>query len=57
MADHLTERLFLKDGDVVEVVSDTQANVILMDDWRTPSTKRAVRIATTGASLLISRRD
>ena len=32
MADHLHKRLFLKDGDVVEVNSDTQANVILMDD-------------------------
>jgi len=32
MSDHLHRRLFLKDGDVVEVHSDTQANVILMDD-------------------------
>ncbi len=32
MAAHLSKRLFLKDGDVVEVYSDTQANVILMDD-------------------------
>ncbi len=32
MADHLHKRLFLKYGDVVEVDSDTQANVILMDD-------------------------
>jgi len=32
MSDHLYNRLFLKDGDVVEVDSDTQANVTLMDD-------------------------
>lgn len=32
MADHLHNRLFLKDGDVVEVGCDTQANVLLMDD-------------------------
>jgi uncharacterized protein DUF1883 len=32
MADHLQKRLFLKHGDVVEVESDTQANVLLMDD-------------------------
>jgi len=32
MADHVHSRLFLKDGDVVEVDSDTQANVILLDD-------------------------
>jgi len=32
MGDHLHKRLFLKDGDAVEVDSDTQANVILMDD-------------------------
>ena len=32
MAVHLHKRLFLKDGDVVEVDSDTQANVLLMDD-------------------------
>jgi len=32
MADHLHKRLFLKDGDAVEVDSDTQANVVLMDD-------------------------
>jgi hypothetical protein len=32
MADHLQKRLFLKDGDAVEVDCDTQANVILMDD-------------------------
>ena len=32
MSDHLHKRLFLKDGDVVEVDSDTQANVLLMDD-------------------------
>jgi hypothetical protein len=32
MSDHLHKRLFLKDGDVVEVDSNTQANVILMDD-------------------------
>ncbi|MCX6843545.1 MAG: DUF1883 domain-containing protein, partial [candidate division WOR-3 bacterium] len=33
MADHLHKRLFLKDGDLVEVDSDTQANVTLMDDY------------------------
>ena len=32
MANHLHNRLFLRDGDVVEVNSDTQANVHLMDD-------------------------
>ena len=32
MSDHLCKRLFLQDGDVVEVDSDTQANVLLMDD-------------------------
>ena len=32
MADYLHQRLFLQDGDVVEVDSDVQANVILMDD-------------------------
>jgi Domain of unknown function (DUF1883) len=32
MADHLHQRLFLKQGDVVEVDSNTQANVTLMDD-------------------------
>ena len=32
MSDHLQSRLFLKDGDVVEIDSDTQANVTLMDD-------------------------
>jgi hypothetical protein len=32
MSDHLHNRLFLKDGDVVEVDCDTEANVILMDD-------------------------
>jgi len=32
MPNHLHKRLFLKDGDVVEVNSDTQANVILVDD-------------------------
>jgi len=32
MANHLHSRLFLKQGDVVEVASDTQANVTLMDD-------------------------
>jgi hypothetical protein len=32
MSDHLHKRLFLKDGDVVEVLSDTQANVIMMGD-------------------------
>jgi len=32
MSDHLHSRLFLKDGDVVEVHSDTQANVILTTD-------------------------
>jgi len=32
MSDHLHKRLFLKEGDVVEVNSDTQANVTLMDD-------------------------
>ena len=32
MADHLNKRLFLNNGDVVEIDSDTQANVRLMDD-------------------------
>lgn len=32
MSDHLHQRFFLNDGDLVEVMSDTQANVILMDD-------------------------
>ena len=32
MSDHLHNRLFLKDGDVVEVDSDTQASVVMMDD-------------------------
>ena len=32
MSDHLHKRMFLKDGDAVEVESDTQANVVLMDD-------------------------
>ena len=32
MSDHLHKRLFLKDGDVVAVTCDTQANVLLMDD-------------------------
>jgi hypothetical protein len=32
MPDHLQKRLFVKSGDVVEVDSDTQANVLLMDD-------------------------
>jgi hypothetical protein len=32
MSDHLHSRLFLKEGDVVEVNSDTQANVILTTD-------------------------
>jgi hypothetical protein len=32
MHDHLHERLFLRDGDLVEVNSDTQANVTLLDD-------------------------
>ena len=32
MANHLHNRMFLKDGDVVEVDCDTQANVTLMDD-------------------------
>jgi len=32
MGDHLHKRLFLKDGDVVEVNCDTQANVLLLDD-------------------------
>lgn len=32
MSDHRHKRLFLKDGDVVEVESDTKANVLLMDD-------------------------
>jgi len=32
MSDHLCKRLFIQDGDVVEVSSDTQANVLLMDD-------------------------
>jgi hypothetical protein len=32
MPDHLHRRLFLKSGDVVEVDSNTQANVLLMDD-------------------------
>lgn len=32
MVANLHNRLFLKDGDVVEVDCDTQANVILMDD-------------------------
>jgi hypothetical protein len=32
MSDHLHNRLFLKEGDVVEVDCDTQANVTLMDD-------------------------
>lgn len=32
MADHLHKRLFMKDGDVVEVACDTQANVLLMTD-------------------------
>ena len=33
MSDHLHKRLFLKHGDVVEVDCDTQANVLLMDDF------------------------
>lgn len=32
MSTHLHKRLFLKDGDVVEVDCDTQANVLLMED-------------------------
>ena len=32
MLQHLHKREFLKDGDVVEVASDTQANVFLLDD-------------------------
>jgi hypothetical protein len=32
MSDHLHKRLYLDDGDVVEVMSDTQANVILTSD-------------------------
>ncbi len=32
MADHSHKRLFLQDGDVVEVDCDTQANVTLMND-------------------------
>jgi uncharacterized protein DUF1883 len=32
MSDDLHQRLFLKDGEVVEVDSDTQANVVLMED-------------------------
>jgi hypothetical protein len=32
MSDHLHSRLHLNDGDVVEVMSDTQANVILTTD-------------------------
>ena len=32
MADHLHKRLFLRDGDVVEVDCDRQANVLLVDD-------------------------
>ncbi|MCX7044856.1 MAG: DUF1883 domain-containing protein [Candidatus Sumerlaeota bacterium] len=32
MVDHLHKRLFLREGDVVEVKCDTQANVILMED-------------------------
>jgi hypothetical protein len=32
MTEHLHKRLFLKDGDLVEVDSDTQANVLLLDD-------------------------
>lgn len=32
MSDHLHKRLFLKHGDVVEINSDTQANVLLLDD-------------------------
>jgi hypothetical protein len=32
MSDHLHKRLFLKDGDVVEVNCNSQANVLLMDD-------------------------
>lgn len=32
MANHLHNRMFLQDGDVVEVDCDTRANVTLMDD-------------------------
>jgi len=32
MSDHLHKRLFMKQGEVVEVDCDTQANVLLMDD-------------------------
>ena len=32
MSDHLHKRLHLNDGDVIEVDSDTQANVILTTD-------------------------
>ncbi len=32
MSDHLHQRLFFNHGDLVEVMSDIQANVILMDD-------------------------
>ncbi len=32
MADYLHQRLLLEDGDVVEITSDTQANVILLTD-------------------------
>lgn len=32
MSDHLHEKLFLKEGDLVEVACDTQASVTLMDD-------------------------
>lgn len=32
MPDHLHSRLFLRQGDLVEVNCDTQANVLLLDD-------------------------
>ena len=40
MSDHLHKRLHLEDGNLVEVNSDTQANVLLMSDVAYSSYKR-----------------
>jgi len=56
MSDHLHSRMLLDDGDVVEVMSDTQANVILTTDSNYDFTRLAGLTSTMVGSLHISQR-